>query len=205
MDNKSISHTRWKCQYHIVFIPKYRKKILYGKIREDVREIISTLCKYKNVEIIAGAVCIDHVHLSVAIPPKLSISNFMGYLKGKSTLMVYDRHPELQSKWDKAFWARGYYVETIGNITDEAVRKYIKEQAEESRKKIQEVPLYSEPVKMLVIPPFGASRNLALWRADNKPPLEVVVANLECYKSTIKHDFCISLRKLQGRVCNGKI
>ena len=121
MDNKSLSHTRWKCQYHIVFIPKYRKKVLYGKLRNDVREILSTLCKYKDVEIIAGAVCIDHVHLSVAIPPKLSISKFMGYLKGKSTLMIYDRHPELQSKWDKAFWARGYYVETIGNITDEAV------------------------------------------------------------------------------------
>ena len=101
---------------------------------EKMREIISTLCKYRNVEIIAGAVCIDHVHLSVAIPPKQSISSFMGYLKGKSTLMIYDRHPELQSKWDKAFWARGYYVETIGNITDEAVQKYIKEQAEESRK-----------------------------------------------------------------------
>ena len=102
MDNKSISHTRWKCQYHIVFIPKYRKKTLYGKVREDVREdvreIITILCKYKNVEIIAGAVCMDHVHLSVAIPPKLSISSFMGYLKGKSTLMIYDRHPELQSK-----------------------------------------------------------------------------------------------------------
>lgn len=86
------------------------------------------------MEIIAGAVCIDHVHLSVAILPKLSISNIMGYLKGKSILMIYDRHPELQSKWDKAFWVRGYYVETIGNITDEAVQKYIKEQAEESRK-----------------------------------------------------------------------
>ena len=87
-----------------------------------------------TVQIIAGAVCVDHVHLSIAIPPKLSASDFMGYLKGKSTLMIYDRHPELQSKWDKAFWARGYYVETIGNITDEAVQKYIKEQAEESRK-----------------------------------------------------------------------
>ena len=107
---------------------------MYGKVREDVREIISTLCKYKNVEIIAGAVCIDHVHLSVAIPPKLSVSDFMGYLKGKSTLMLYDRHPELQSKWDKAFWARGYSVETIGNITDAAVQKYINEQAEESRR-----------------------------------------------------------------------
>ena len=88
MDNKSLSHTRWKCQYHIVFIPKYRKKVLYGRIRRDVREIIATLCQYKNVEIIAGAVCIDHVHLSVAIPPKLRVSDFMGYLKGKSTLMV---------------------------------------------------------------------------------------------------------------------
>ncbi len=88
MDNKSLSHTKWKCQYHIVFIPKYRKKQLYGKMKDDVREIIATLCKYKNVEIIAGAVCEDHVHLSVAIPPKISISNIMGYLKGKSTLMI---------------------------------------------------------------------------------------------------------------------
>ena len=87
-----------------------------------------------KVDIIAGAVCKDHVHLSVAIPPKESISDFMGYLKGKSTLMIYDRHPELQSKWDKAFWARGYYVETIGNITEEAVQKYIREQAEDSRR-----------------------------------------------------------------------
>ncbi|EOS46004.1 IS200/IS605 family transposase [Lachnospiraceae bacterium JLR.KK009] len=134
MDNKSLSHTKWKCQYHIVFIPKYRKKQLYGQIKVDVRGIISTLCKYKDVEIIAGAVCEEHVHLSVAIPPKISISSFMGYLKGKSTLMIYGRHPELQSKWNKAFWARGYYVETIGNITEDAVRKYINGQAEESRK-----------------------------------------------------------------------
>ena len=134
MDNKSLSHTKWKCQYHIVFIPKYRKKQLYGQIKVDVRGIISTLCKYKDVEIIAGAVCEEHVHLSVAIPPKISISSFMGYLKGKSTLMIYGRHPELQSKWNKAFWARGYYVETIRNITEDAVRKYINGQAEESRK-----------------------------------------------------------------------
>ena len=164
MDNKSLSHTRWKCQYHIVFIPKYRKKVLYGQIRNDVREIIATLCKYKNVEIVAGAVCSDHVHLSVAIPPKLSVSEFMGYLKGKSTLMIYDRHPEMQSKWNKSFWARGYYVETIGNITDEAVQKYIKEQAEESRKEDsrgKEVPLYSGPVTVLATSPFGASSNNA--------------------------------------------
>ena len=121
-------------QDRIAFIPKSRKKVLFGRLKADVKEILTTLCRYKNVEIIAGAVCIDHVHMSVAIPPKLSISDFMGYLKGKSTLMIYDRHPELQSKWDKSFWARGYYVEAIGNITDEAVQKYIREQAEESRK-----------------------------------------------------------------------
>ena len=92
MDNKSISHTRWKCQYHIVFIPKYRKKTLYGKVREDVREIIKTLCKYKNVEIIAGAVCLDHVHLSVAIPPKLVVKlveKEIRYFKGCSVEAVY--------------------------------------------------------------------------------------------------------------------
>ena len=134
MDSKSLSHTKWKCQYHIVFIPKYRKIVLFGKIRNDVREIIQALCKYKSIEIISGAVCLDHVHLCVSIPPKMKISDFMGYLKGKSTLMLYDRHPELGSKWDKAFWARGYYVATIGNVTEEAIKKYIEEQSEESRK-----------------------------------------------------------------------
>lgn len=134
MDSQSLSHTKWKCQYHIVFIPKYRKKVLYGKMREDVREIIKTLCNYKKVEIISGAVCIDHVHLCVSIPPKMRVSEFMGYLKGKSTLMIYDRHPNLQNKWDKAFWARGYYVATVGNVTESAIKKYIAEQSEESRK-----------------------------------------------------------------------
>ena len=135
MDSQSLSHTRWKCQYHIVFIPKYRKQVLYGQVREDIREIIRTLCKYKDVEIISGAVCIDHVHLCVSIPPKMSVSSFMGYLKGKSTLMIYDMHPEKQSKWNKAFWARGYYVATVGNVTESANKKYIKEQSEESQKK----------------------------------------------------------------------
>lgn len=111
-------------------------------MKEDVREIIAMLCKYKNVEIIAGAVCEDHVHLSVAIPPKISISNFMGYLKGKSTLMIYDRHPELQSKWNKAFWARGYYVETIGNITKKLSRNTLTNKQKIQEKKIWEVPLY---------------------------------------------------------------
>jgi len=91
MDNLSLSHTKYRCQYHIVFIPKYRKRVLYGQLRKDVREIITALCKYKGVTIISGAVCIDHIHLSVIIPPKISISNFMGYLKGKSTLMIYEK------------------------------------------------------------------------------------------------------------------
>ena len=131
---KTLSHSTYRCQYHIVFAPKYRRKAIYGKIKKDIGEIIRKLCEQKGVEIIEAEACKDHIHLLVSIPPYISVAQFMGYLKGKSTLMIYDRHPELQSKWDKAFWARGYYVETIGNITDEAVQKYTKEQAEESRK-----------------------------------------------------------------------
>ena len=99
-----------------------------------MKEIIRTLCEYKKVEIVSGAVCKDHVHLNVNIPPKLSVSQFMGYLKGKSALMIYDKHPEQRSKRDKSFWARGYYVATVGTITEAVVKKYIREQEEESRK-----------------------------------------------------------------------
>ena len=134
MDDQSLSHTRWKCQYHIVFIPKYRRKVMYGKVRADVREIIKTLCRYKKVEIIEGAVCVDHVHLCVSIPPKIAISEFMGYLKGKSALMIFDKHPELGNKFERDFWARGYYVSTIGNVDEATIQKYIKEQEEESYK-----------------------------------------------------------------------
>lgn len=134
MDDQSLTHTRWKCQYHIVFIPKYRRKVMYGKVRADVREIIKTLCRYKKVEIIEGAVCVEHVHLCVSIPPKIAISEFMGYLKGKSALMIFDKHPELGNKFERDFWARGYYVSTIGNVDEATIRKYIKEQEEESYK-----------------------------------------------------------------------
>lgn len=103
-------------------------------MRADVRDIISILCGYKDVEIVDGAVCENHIHLSVTIPSKYSISKFMGYLKGKSTLMIYDRHAELRSKWDKAFWAKGYYFSTIDNNTEEAIKRYKRAQAEESRK-----------------------------------------------------------------------
>ena len=134
MDEQSLTHTRWKCQYHIVFIPKYRRKVMYGKVRADVREIIKTLCRYKKVEIIEGAVCVDHIHLCVSIPPKIAISEFMGYLKGKSALMIFDKHPELGNKFERDFWARGYYVSTIGNVDEATIQKYIKEQEEESYK-----------------------------------------------------------------------
>ena len=134
MDDSSLAHTRWKCQYHIVFIPKYRRKVLYGRVKEDVREILRTLCGYKKVEIVEGAVCVDHVHLCVSIPPKLSVSDFMGYLKGKSALMIFDKHPDMGTKWNRSFWARGYYVATVGDVDEEAVRNYIRLQQEESYK-----------------------------------------------------------------------
>ena len=108
MDSLSLAHARWKCQYHIVFIPKYRRKVLYGKLRLDIKEVIQKLCSYKNIEIVSGAVCIDHVHLCVSIPPKIAVSKFVGYLKGKSALMIHDLHPDMFGRWDKAFWARGY-------------------------------------------------------------------------------------------------
>mgnify|MGYP002626436357 CR=1 FL=1 len=134
MDNQSLAHTKWKCQYHIVFIPKYRRRKMYGKVQSDVREILKTLCEYKHVKITAGAVMKDHVHLCIEMPPKYSVSSFMGYLKGKSALQLFDRHPEFKAKGDKEFWARGYYVETIGNIDEATIKRYIKKQTEESVK-----------------------------------------------------------------------
>jgi putative transposase len=129
MNNSSLSHTKWDCTYHIVFIPKYRRKVMYGQLRHDIKEIIKKLCEYKKVEIVEGSVCADHIHLCVKIPPKLSISEFMGYLKGKSALMIFDRHPEYRRKGNRHFWAKGYYVNTVGK-NEEEIRKYIKNQSE---------------------------------------------------------------------------
>jgi putative transposase len=128
MDNNSLAHTKWNCKYHIVFIPKYRRKVMYGKVREDIREIIKTLCGYKEVEILEGNVSSDHVHMCVKIPPKISVSEFMGYLKGKSALMIFDKYPEYKQKYTgRHFWARGYYVDTVGR-NEEKIREYIKNQ-----------------------------------------------------------------------------
>ena len=135
MDNLSLSHSRYNCTYHIVFIPKYRRKVMFGNLRKEVGEAIGKICKLEGVTIIKAATLPDHVHMYVAIPPKLSVSEFMSYLKGKSALMFFDRHPELRPKYaDRHFWARGYYVATIGNVTEEAIKKYIEEQSEESRR-----------------------------------------------------------------------
>ena len=134
MDNQSITHTRWNCTYHIVFIPKYRRKIMYGETKKDLVAIIKKLCEMKQVDLIDGRVCKDHIHMYVAIPPKISVSEFMSYLKGKSTLMLFDRQPEYRTKWgDRHFWARGYYVATVGNVNEETILKYIQEQEENDK------------------------------------------------------------------------
>ena len=131
MNNKSLAHTKWKCQYHIVFIPKYRRKIMYGKLRAEIREILIRLCKYKGIEIIEGAVCIDHVHMLVSIPPKISVSEAMGYLKRRSAIQIFEKVPEYKNNWNKEFWARGYYVVTVGNMTEKVTKEYIERQEKE--------------------------------------------------------------------------
>ena len=134
MDNQSIQHTVWNCTYHIVFIPKYRRKVMYGETKREVGEIIRKLCEMKGVELIEGKICADHIHMYVAIPPKMAVSEFMSYLKGKSALMLFDRHPEYRAKrGDKHFWARGYYVRTVGEVNEETVRAYIRNQEENEK------------------------------------------------------------------------
>ena len=124
----SLTHTKRMCKYHIVFTPKYRRKIIYNQYRESLREIIKLLCKYKGVEILEGHLMPDHVHLVLSIPPKLSVSAFMGYLKGKSALMMFERHANLKYKFgNRKFWAEGYYVSTVG-LNEATVRKYVREQ-----------------------------------------------------------------------------
>ena len=124
----SLAHTKWMCKYHIVFIPKYRRKIIYHELRADIQGYIKDLCKWKGVEIIEGHMMADHVHLLVSIPPKQSISSFMGYLKGKSSMMIFAKHSNLRYKFGNSnFWASGYYVSTVG-LNEKTIQKYIKEQ-----------------------------------------------------------------------------
>ena len=133
-DNKSLAHTTWNCKYHIVFAPKFRRKEFYGERKEEIGKILRELCNWKQVNIIEAEICPDHIHMLVEIPPKMSVSDFMAYLKGKSTLMLFDRHPEYRQKWtDRHFWARGYYVSTVGNVNEETIIQYIKEQEENDK------------------------------------------------------------------------
>ncbi len=131
MDKNTLAHTAWECKYHIVFAPKYRRQIIYGKIKADVRDIIKTLCERKGIEIIEGECCKDHIHLLVRIPPKYSVSEIVGYLKGKSSLMIFERHANLKYKYgNRHFWCRGYYVDTVGKNTKK-IQEYIKNQLQE--------------------------------------------------------------------------
>ena len=130
-DDSSLSHTRWNCKCHIVFVPKYRRKVIYGKLRKDIGTIIRQLCAYKDVEIIEGHAMPDHIHILVKIPPKISVSSFMGYLKGKSSLMIFERFANLEYKFgNKVFWTKGYYVSTVG-LDTKKVQEYIRDQEKE--------------------------------------------------------------------------
>ena len=128
-DISSLSHSKWRCQYHIVFAPKFRRKVIYNQIRVDIGKILRKLCDIKGVEIIEAELCPDHVHMLVSIPP--SVSSFVGYLKGKSALMIFDRHANLKYKYgNRHFWCRGYYVDTVGR-NKKAIENYIRNQLQE--------------------------------------------------------------------------
>jgi putative transposase len=122
------AHSTWRCQYHIVFAPKFRRKVIYGQLRADIGKILRKLCEEKKVEIIEAEACVDHIHMLVSIPPHISVAQFMGYLKGKSTLMIFDRHANLKYKYgSRHFWCRGYYVDTVGK-NKKAIEEYIRNQ-----------------------------------------------------------------------------
>lgn len=131
MDTQSLAHSKWRCKYHIVFAPKYRRQVIYGKIKTDIGAILRKLCEYKGVEIIEANLCRDHIHMLVSIPPKISVAQFVGYLKGKSSLMIFDRHANLKYKYgNRQFWCKGYFVDTVGR-NKEAIEKYIREQLQD--------------------------------------------------------------------------
>ena len=127
-DISSLSHTKWNCQYHIVFCPKYRRKAIYGKLRKDIGTYLRRLCEYKGVEIVEAHAMSDHIHMLVKIPPKIAVSSFMGYLKGKSSLIIFENHANLKYKYgNRNFWAEGYFVSTVG-LNKKVVENYIRNQ-----------------------------------------------------------------------------
>ena len=146
MDDNSLAHTQWNCKYHIVFAPKFRRQIIYGRLRTSIGRILRELCERKHVEIVEANACRDHIHMLVKIPPKISVSEFMGYLKGKSSLMIFDQHANLKYKYgNRHFWCRGYYVDTVGR-NEKVIQEYIKRQLEEDQR-IDQLSLieYTDP------------------------------------------------------------
>ena len=132
-DINSLDHTTWRCQYHVVFAPKYRRLEIYGAIKADIGKILRQLCQQKGVEIIEAEACPDHIHMLISIPPKYSVSQIMGFLKGKSSLMIFDRHANLKYKYgNRHFWARGYYVDTVGR-NKKQVQENIRNQLQEDQ------------------------------------------------------------------------
>ena len=132
-DINSLDHTTWRCQYHVVFAPKYRRMVIYRELRADIGKILRQLCQQKGVEIIEAEACPDHIHMLISIPPKYSVSQIMGFLKGKSSLMIFDRHANLKYKYgNRHFWARGYYVDTVGR-NKKQVQEYIRMQLQEDQ------------------------------------------------------------------------
>lgn len=147
MDKNSLAHTTWNCKYHIVFAPKYRRQIIYGKLKADIGKILRTLCERKGVTIHEAEACPDHIHMLVSIPPKISVSDYMGYLKGKSSLMIFDRYANLKYRYgNRKFWYRGYYVDTVGR-NKKAIEEYIRNQLKEDKE-------YEQLTMSEVIDPF---------------------------------------------------
>ena len=147
MDNNSLAHTRWNCKYHIVFTPKYRRQVIYKQISADIGQIIRTLCARKGITILEAAALPDHIHLYVEIPPKYSVSEVMGYLKGKSSLMIFDRHANLKYKYgNRHFWCRGYYVDTVGRNA-KAIEEQVKNQLQQRVPKFQLKSLKTMPLQ----------------------------------------------------------
>jgi putative transposase len=130
-DINSLSHSKWRCHYHVVFAPKYRRQAIYGKIKGDIGKIIRQLCDQKGIEIIEAELCPDHIHMLISIPPKYSVAQIMGYIKGKSSLMIFDRHANMKYRYgNRHFWCRGYYVDTVGR-NKKAIQEYIRSQLQE--------------------------------------------------------------------------
>ena len=133
MDVNSLAHTKWNCKYHVVFAPKFRRKIIYNELRQDIGKIIRMLCERKRITIIEAELCPDHIHMLIGIPPKMSVAGAIGYIKGKSTLLIFDRHADMKYKYgQRQFWCRGYYVDTVGKNT-KAIQEYIANQLKDDK------------------------------------------------------------------------